>query len=253
VTSLGNENKPISGGINRTEVGRPMADFYGYVTNGIFQSEYAVRSYIGIKGQMIQPDAHEGDFRFMDLNNDGKIDMNDQTWIGTPWPKLTYGINVNLAYKGFDLLVFLQGSYGNDMFSRARVGQNTGGGNTLKYFYKEAWRGLGTSNTVPIMTTVNNNDNFRLSDFMVQDASYLRLKNLQLGYNLSENICKKIKMSNCRIWVGGTNLLTITKYIGIDPGVGFFQQSHSVYYQGWDWNDWLPFSREFTIGINVSF
>ncbi len=251
VTSLGNGNKPIIYGINRTEVGKPMAGFYGFIINGIFQSEYSVQSETGVTGQVMQPDAHAGDFRFLDLNADGKIDSKDETWIGDPWPKLTYGFNIILGYKPFDLLLFLQGSYGNDLYSTALAWQNPGSGNVLKYIYEKAWRGPGTSDTDPILTSVNNNDNFRFSDYLVQDASYMRLKNLQVGFNIPEELCKKIKMSDCRFWIGGTNLFTVTKYPGIDPEVG--TSSKPVWGEGWDWNSYFPFSREIILGINVSF
>ena len=104
---------------------------------------------------------------------------------------------------------------------------------------------------MPILSTVNENDNFRPSDYFIQDASYLRLKNLQLGFNLPAEVCKKMRISDCRLWIGATNLATFTRYIGIDPEVGA-QEVYTLYAEGWDSNT-FPFSRQFLLGINVSF
>ena len=106
VTSLGQGNKPIIStayGVSRTEVGSSIGRFYGWVTDGIFQTEEEVQNYKGPGGIILQKDAHAGDFRFKNLNNDDAINEKDETWIGNPWPDLTYGVNINLAYKGFDL------------------------------------------------------------------------------------------------------------------------------------------------------
>ncbi len=224
VTSLGQGNEPILSNyglyLNRTEVGSSIGRFYGYVIDGIFQTEEEVQNYKAPGGTVLQPNAHAGDFKFKDLNGDGVIDANDETWIGNPWPKLTYGFNINFGYKAFDLVIFFQGSYGNDIYDQARQDLNSLGIMYSEYYYKNAWSGPETSNTQPILTTVNQNDNYRNSNYYVEDGSYLRLKNIQLGYNLPKAICDKVKISDCRIWAGGTNLLTFTKYNGNDPEVG---------------------------------
>jgi TonB-dependent starch-binding outer membrane protein SusC len=256
VTSLGQGNKPLLSGVGsdypcRTEVGHPIGSFYGYVTNGIYESEYSVQSETGVTGQVMQPNGHTGDFRFLDLNADGKIDANDQRWIGNPWPKLTYGFNINFGYKAFDLVVFFQGSYGNDIYDQQRQYLNSLGIMYSEYYYKNAWRENRPSDTQPILTTVQLNDNYRNSNYYVEDGSYLRLKNIQIGYNLSKEICEKVKISNCRIWVGGTNLLTLTKYRGNDPEVG--ATNTPIYDAGWDKDGYLPKQREMSLGITISF
>jgi hypothetical protein len=252
VTSLGYGNKPIMTQASRTEVGSSIGRFYGWVTDGIFQSDFWVKSHVTPDGEPIQPNARVGDFKFKDLNGDGKIDEKDQTWIGSPLPKLTYGLNVNLGYKAFDLLIFFQGSYGNKIFKIGIYRQLMfeGTGNMLGYIYKNAWRGVGTSDSDPLLTTLNDNDNFRVSDYFVEDGSYLRLKNLQVGYNLPRAVCEKVKITSGRIWVGGTNLLTFTKYRGIDPEVDVYATALSA---GYDWNNLFPQVREISLGLTISF
>jgi hypothetical protein len=200
----------------------------------------------------MQPNAHAGDFRFKNLNFDNTIDANDETWIGNPWPKLTYGINLSLGYKAFDLILFFQGSYGNDIFNigTRRHLSFQGSMNEFEYIYKNAWRGPGTSNSQPILTTVDNNDNYRNSDYFIEKGSYLRLKNFQFGYNLPTEVCDRVKITNGRIWVGGTNLLTFTKYRGIDPEVDYYGIPTDA---GCDWNDAFPKSREISLGATISF
>jgi len=252
VTSLGRGNNPIISEPNRTEVGKPIGSFYGYVTNGIFQTEEEVQNYKGPGGTMLQPDAHAGDFRFKNLNFDNTIDANDETWIGNPWPKLTYGINLSLGYKAFDFILFFQGSYGNDIFNigTRRHLSLQGSMNEFEYIYKNAWRGPGTSDSQPLLTTVDNNNNYRNSDYFIEKGSYLRLKNFQFGYNLPTEVCDRVKITNGRIWVGGTNLLTFTKYRGIDPEVDYYGIPTDA---GCDWNDAFPKSREISLGATISF
>lgn len=256
VVNLGAGNKPVvysdvqtQLSINRTEVGRSIGEFYGWVTDGIFQNTAEVNAY-NKNGQKIQPNALPGDFRFKDINGDGTIDANDRTWIGNPNPKLLYGFNLNLEYKGFDLTALFQGSYGNKLFNVNK-----------KYFYRlnagtpaalapyeAAWRGEGTSTTQPIISSVDRNDNFRVSDWYVQDGSYMRLKNLQIGYRLPEAFLRRAGISGSRIWVGGTDLFTITNYKGNDPEAGL---SANPLATGWEFSPY-PKMKRFSIGLNVT-
>ena len=255
VTSLGNGNKPIlsNGGWfpSRTEVGSSIGRFRGYVVDGVFQTEEEVQNYKGPEGTILQPDANAGDFRFKNLNNDDAIDEKDETLIGDPWPKLIYGININLGYSNFDFLVFVQGSYGNDIYDYGRQYGNTLGVMAPEYFYKNAWRGPGTTNSFPILSTFQENENYRNSNYYVEDGSYMRLKNIQFGYNLPKEICEKIKVSNARIWIGGTNLLTLTKYHGNDPEIGASQSP--TLDAGIDQAGYYPKPIEMSLGINISF
>ena len=255
--SLGTGNKPIvyndAGtqlNINRTEVGRSVGEFYGYVTDGIFQNMAQVQSY-NKNGTLIQPNALPGDFRFKDLNGDGVINADDQTWIGNPLPKLLYGYNLNIGYKNFDLAALFQGSYGNDLVNlnkKYRRTLNGSGFGADLVAYEAAWRGEGTSNTQPIISTVNKNDNFRVSDWYVEDGSYLRLKNLQIGYNISPSWLKRAGISSSRIWIGGTDLFTITKYTGNDPEAGL---SANPIMGGREFSAY-PKMKRYSLGINLT-
>jgi TonB-linked SusC/RagA family outer membrane protein len=254
VTGLGAESLPIISnyGTSRTEVGSSIGRFHGYEINGVFQTEDEVQNYKDPGGNIIQPNAHAGDFRFKDLNGDGKIDGFDETWIGSPWPKLTYGFNLNLGYKAFDLVMLFQGSYGNYIYNFGRWYGNTVFTNVFEYYYKNAWRGQGTSDSQPILTSIDQNGNYyKSSGYYVEDGSYLRLKNLQLGYNLPKTACEKLKITNARLWVGGTNLLTFTKYHGNDPEVG--ATSSPTLDAGLDQNAYYPKPSEITMGLTVTF
>lgn len=253
--SLGTGNKPIvltdqytNLSANRTEVGRSIGEFYGWVTDGIFQNMSEVQAY-NKSGQLIQPNALPGDFRFKDLNGDGVINASDKTFIGNPWPKFTYGFNFNLGYKNFDLAALFQGAYGNKLFNvTKKYATLNGSGIPSLEAYDAAWRGDGTSTTQPIMSTIDRNDNFRVSDWYVEDGSYLRLKNLQIGYKISEGWLKKAGFSSGRIWVGGSNLFTITKYTGNDPEAGL---TASPLQAGWEFSSY-PKMKRLSLGINVT-
>jgi TonB-dependent starch-binding outer membrane protein SusC len=256
VTSLGPGNKPIisDDGIGRTVIGSSIGRYWGYVTNGIFQSDDEVQNYKGPEGTVLQPDARAGDFKFKNINNDEVIDANDETWLGSPWPKFTYGFNINLGYKGFDLTVLFQGSYGNDIYEQGRQRANSLGVMYSEYFYKNAWNGPGTSNSQPILTIVDDNGNYyKNSDYYVEDGSYMRLKNAQLGYNFPKAFCDRLKIITGRVWIGGTNLLTFTKYHGNDPEIGEDPYSKPTSNAGIDWAGFYPKSREISMGVTLSF
>jgi TonB-linked SusC/RagA family outer membrane protein len=255
--SLGAGNKPIvyndassQLNINRTEVGRSVGEFYGYVTDGIFQNMAQVQAY-NKNGTLIQPNALPGDFRFKDLNGDGVLNADDQTWIGNPLPKLLYGFNLSLGYKNFDLAALFQGSYGNKLINVTKKYRRTLGGGASGadlIAYETAWRGEGTSNTQPIMSTVNRNDNFRVSDWYVENGSFMRLKNLQIGYNISPSLLKRAGISSSRIWIGGTDLFTITKYTGNDPEAGL---SANPLMAGREFGAY-PKMKRYSLGINLT-
>lgn len=252
--SLGGGNRPIVysdnfADVNRTEVGRSIGAFYGWATDGIFQNIAEVQAF-NKNGQLIQPTALPGDFRFKDINSDGVIDAKDKTWIGNPLPKLTYGFNLTMAYKNFDLSAFLQGSYGNDLYNLNKIYRNklNGQWNGTEDAFNAAWRGEGTSNSQPIMSTVDRNNNFRTSDFYVEDGSYLRLKNLQIGYAIPSGWASKMGINKSRIWVGGTDLFTITDYTGNDPEAGL---TASPIQAGREFSPY-PKMKRFSAGINLT-
>ncbi len=254
VLSLGNggpliqNNEALS---TRTDVGSSIGAFYGYVIDGVFQTQEEINALNG-SGTYQSPGTAPGDFKFRDLDNNGVIDQNDQTYIGSPIPDLTYGISFNASYKNFDFLLALQGTEGNDIFASIlqQAGDFTKPDNKFRSLYENRWRGPGSSNSVPRVAVDNANDNYRNSDYFIQDGSYLRLKSLQIGYRFPSALLEKWKISNMRIYVGGQNLLTFDKYeYGLDPEVGAVNENNTI--NGVDFGRY-PIPRTFTVGLNFT-
>lgn len=228
VTHLGNGVDFLSGGasiqstnfpITRTQVGQPVNSFYGFKTNGIFQNQAEIDNYVSSNSTIIQPNAQPGDFKWVDMDDDGDIDSDDRGFLGSSLPKFTFGFSLNLDYKNFDFLMFCQGASGNKIFQGLRrldiVNAN----------YQTAalgrWVGEGSSNTHPRLTTNDTNNNFsNPSDFYLEDGDYLRLKTIQIGYSLPDSILDKLGIDKLRVYYTAENLLTFTKYSGYDPEIG---------------------------------
>ena len=246
--NLGNDTGFLNYGISqfsdggtRAENGQPFPFFYGYKTNGIFQNIAEVNAYTNANGGLIQPEAQPGDFRFVDMDGDGQITSDDRTNIGNGVPTWTFGLTFNAEWKGFDLGVFFQGVSGADVFD-ATYRQDIESANYPTWVLQR-WTGEGTSNTVP---TLGNSKNWVVSDMYIQDGSYLRLKNLTLGYTLPRMLTQKIGINRLRIYGRAENLITWTKYWGFDPEIG-----SSVTSMGVDYGVY-PQARTYTIGLNVS-
>jgi TonB-linked SusC/RagA family outer membrane protein len=208
----------VAGMVTRTELGLPIAYFWGYKTDGIFQSEAEVFQHIGKTGKVLQEKAKPGDVRFVDVNNDGVINEKDRTIIGNPTPAFTFGFNGSVDYKNFDLSVLLVGSFGNDVFNGAQR-------QDLRYTNRstailDRWTPENPSNTTPRYTWIDVNNNYRVSDLYIEDGSFVKVKNIQLGYNLPEIALTRIKSRNMRFYVSVENLFTFTKYTGADPEIG---------------------------------
>jgi hypothetical protein len=227
VTYLGEEKKFLPGQvfspqgleITRTTVGEPIGYFYGYKTDGIFQNQNEVNAHVGTDGKPMQPKAKPGDFRFKDINADGKIDTDDRGKIGDPTPSITYGFTLTLAYKGFDMNLFGQGVAGNQIFRATRRFDLQMANMTSDAL--ERWTGEGTSNTYPRLAMNDPNQNFsRSSDFYVEKGDFFRIKTLQFGYSLPKNIAKRVGLTKCRFYISGNNLMTFTSYSGFDPEIG---------------------------------
>jgi len=220
----------IVGDVYRTEVGQPLGAFYGYVMDGIYQNQGEIDSHLfGTSNPANQP----GDIRFKDLNGDGVINDNDRTFIGNPIPKMSYGLNLSGGMRRFDLSLFFQGVNGVDKYNDGK--QITDYDSRPFNHSTEvlgAWSGEGTSNTIP-RTTFNDNGSSKKSSIFVEDASYFRLKNVELGYSLGPSR---------RLYVSGQNLLTITNYTGLDP------ESTDILDRGT-----YPQSKAFLVGINAKF
>lgn len=252
ITNLGPGISYLSGGesfqnttypITRTLVGQPYNSFYGFQTDGIFQTQAEVDSYVGSKGK-IQPNARPGDFRYKDLNGNGQIDDTDRTVIGNPTPKYTYGLTLNAAYKGFDIMVFGTGAGGNKIFQGLRrLDVSTANYQTT---ILGRWTGPGTSNTIPRLIDGDPNGNFtNPSDFYLQKGDYFRIKVAQIGYSLPKATISKLGMQRARIYVMSENLFTFTKYTGYDPeiGGGVLSIDRGIY----------PQARSFMLGLTVGF
>jgi TonB-linked SusC/RagA family outer membrane protein len=251
-------NTPIFGRPSKTEEGGYVGAFYGYENTGIFQNQGEIDAYKSTTGTLIQPNAKPGDFRFADLNGDGVIDANDQKYIGNPTPAMTFGVNLSAGYRGFDLQASLIGSLGNDVVNANKGWWYSGSYNYNKISGLEntAWHGEGTSNTVPRITANDNNQNLtRFSNFYVEDGSYARLRNLQLGYTFSKSISSAMHMASLRLYISGQNLFTFTKYSGLDPEIGYgrsYTDASSALNRGVDLGNY-PTSRTYLVGANIAF
>lgn len=233
----------------RLQVGQPLYSYYVVQTDGIFQSDAEANNYKNAAGNKIQPNAKAGDFRFVDSNNDGKIDNNDRVFKGSAYPDFSFGLSFNASYKGFDINLFAQGVQGNKLFNALKyTGLNAGSGqnyNLLKGVL-DAWSPTNTGSSLPRISASDANGNFSTtSDFYIENGSYLRLKSATLGYTFSKDIMKTIKVSNLRVFVTSNNLFTITKYTGFDPEVGMDQYGVDV--------GRYPQARTFLFGASLNF
>lgn len=241
-----NGDVPIYFGNNIHAVGHPASSFYGYVVDGIFQTQEEVDNHaIQTAGDDPYNRTSAGDIRFKDLNNDGIINDDDRTFLGDPTPSWTFSMNNSFAWKNFDLEVYFQGVAGNKIYNsnRASLEAMSVAQNQMTTVL-ERWRGEGTSDSMPRAVFGDPNKNTRTSNRFIEDGSYLRLKNITLGYTLPERISKKALMSSVRFYVSGQNLLTLTRYTGLDPEISSGTG---------DDNNVYPVSRNITFGLNVSF
>jgi hypothetical protein len=227
-------------------VGHPLASFYGYVTDGIFQTQEEIEA-----AAFQETGTAPGDIRFVDLDNNGVIDINDQTYIGNPTPDFTYGFDAGAEYKGFELNVFFQGSSGNDILN-----------NTVRYDFGyvnrpssvlDRWTGPGTSNSEPRVNLNDPNVNSRISDRFTEDGSYLRLKTLQLGYNLPESLLQRIGFEKFKMYISGSNLLTFTNYSGLDPEIGSVGENRGTFLELGIDHGFYPQARTVIGGVSVTF
>jgi len=232
------------GPVTRTQVGQSYNSFYGFKTNGIFQNEAEITAYTNNAGVVIQPAARPGDFKWVDTDGNGSITDADKQYLGSNIPKYTYGLTLNLDYKGFDFMAFAQGAAGSKIFQGLRR-LDVGNAN-YQTIALSRWTGEGTSNDYPRLTNNDTNENFgKMSDFYLENGDYLRLKLVQLGYSLPSDLIAKIGASKVRLYLTGENLLTLTKYTGYDPeiGGGVFGIDKGVY----------PQARTFMFGANLQF
>lgn len=280
VTSLGTGNEPIYGAylsegsivdyVTKTAVGRPIGSFYGYVTDGIFQTNDEVRASAQYEpGKMdSEQTTRVGDFRFKDLNGDGRITAEDRTYLGSPLPDFVFGIPLNFKYDfkygGLSLSMFFQGQTGNKIYNVMDYYlYNASEGNVYADIRSKHWSGqvaenrswfpLNTSAEVPDLDPDDAARNFRSSNFFVKDGSYLRLKELRLAYSFEPSVIKRIGLKTLTISATAYNLLTFTKYDGFDPEVGKVSGTEgNNLSMGVDHGNY-PQARSFTFGLQFGF
>ncbi len=224
--------------VTMLSAGYPINVFYGYVTDGIFQTPEEVAAHA------VQPGAEPGDIRFKDLNNDGVINDDDRTVIGNPNPSWLFSMNNRFSWKGFELQVYLQGVAGNKIYNYTRIGlESMSAAYNQLVSTNERWRGEGTSQTMPRAVWADPNQNARVSDRWVENGSYLRLKNISLSYDFPRRWMHSIGLESLRLTFSCENVATITAYKGIDPEVGV---------DGIDYSS-FPACRTFSVGLNVNF
>ncbi len=266
VTSIGNSN-PFSAGAyyggnaTRFDVNEPIGYFYGYVTDGLFQNQEEIDNHAvqqGAANERLMP----GDLRFKDINGrdengeltgmpDGKIDGDDRTNIGSPIPDFIYGINLGCSFKGFDVSMFFQGSEGNEIFNAMKTHLYKFDETNKHRDMLNSWTPSNTNTDMPRLSGNDQNNTNRTSDRFVEDGSYLRLKNLTVGYNLPKTLTEKVGLSSFRVYFSGQNLWTKTKYSGADPEVG--QRSSTNYLSnGVDIGNY-PLARVYSVGVKVGF
>lgn len=275
VISLGTGNEPVYGAylsensivdyVTKTAVGQPIGSFFGYVTDGIFQSYDEIRqsAQYEVGKNSFEQTTMPGDFRFKDLNGDNRITAEDRTYLGSPLPKFVFGIPLSVGYKDFDLTLFFQGQTGNKIFNVMDYYlYNAAEGNVYADIRDKHWSGqleeqgrtFFPKNVDTNVPDLSNNDaprNFRASDFFVQDGSYLRLKQLQLTWNVPSTILKSLKLSNLALSFTAYNLLTFTGYDGLDPEVGKISGTEgNNLSMGVDYGNY-PQSRSFTFGVKL--
>jgi TonB-linked SusC/RagA family outer membrane protein len=204
--------------VTAAQVGYPIGAFFTKQTDGLFQSTAEVQAWKNDKGDLLQPAAKPGDVRYIDVNKDGIINGSDVAYSGSPFPKFTYGLNFSAQYRHFDFTIFVQGTEGNKMFDTNSWITNRG---TLDYNFStdllDAWTPDHTNTKVPELSFNDPNHNSDPSDRFLYDASYLRVKTLQLGYTLPKGTLDRLGISDLRIYVSANNMWTITHYPGYDP------------------------------------
>jgi len=254
VTKLGSSGDPIlstGGAGNRhiTKIGEPIGSYFGYKTDGIYQNQAEIDN-SGIVDQIATP--RPGDFKWVDVNNDGFINSADRTTIGNYLPDFTYGLNNRFEYDNFEFSFLLQGVEGNEVLNLTRRHMGNGEANYNSYSeWNNRWRSESQpgNGLIPRANRGGGNSNNRPSDYQVEDASYLRLRNVTLAYNFPESALGD-KINNLRVYLSGTNLFTKTDYLGFNPEVN--NQDDNTNVQGEDYGAY-PLSSVITFGLNAKF
>ena len=254
-----NRNKVISLGSNgsligiiqrlpvtRTEEGQSISQFYGYVMEKVFESQAEVA-----ESPFQSSGTRAGDIKFKDLNQDGVITDADQMFIGNPLPDFTLNLLNDFSYAGFELNVFFQGVFGNEILNLIRRDtEGQAGLNNQSAAVKNRWTTLNTVTDVPRSTGSDPNDNRRISTRFIEDGSFIRLKNISLAYNVPKSWLLNARIQQLRIYASAQNIYTWTNYTGYDPEVGSYNQNPLI--NGVE-NGRYPISSSYTMGVNVTF
>lgn len=246
VLDIGEGNEAIFGGAvgisgylgSRTTVGESIGHYFGYKTAGVFQNEEQLAN------TPRRGPEQAGDLIFEDTNGDGVVNANDRVILGSPIPDLIFGFNMGFDYKGFDFRADFNGTVGNEIYNaKKQVRFNT---YNFETSFLDRWTGEGTSNSEPRVT--NGGHNYEVSDRFIEDGSFLRLRNVQVGYTFPRATLEKVKLQNFRVYLSGTNLFTLTKYSGYTPEIG----GGNVLGTGYD-NGIYPIARTFNVGVSANF
>jgi len=246
VLDIGEGNEAIFGGAvgisgllgAQTIVGQSIGHYFGYKTAGVFQNAEQLANTPKRGPEQV------GDLIFEDTNGDGVVNNNDRVILGSPIPDLVFGFNLGFNYQGFDFSTDFNGTLGNEVYnSKKQVRFNT---YNFETSYLDRWTGEGTSNFEPRVT--NGGHNYEVSDRFIEDGSFLRLRNVQVGYSFPTAALDRVKLQNLRVYVSGTNLFTLTKYSGYTPEIG----GGNVLGTGFD-AGLYPIARTFNVGISANF
>jgi len=271
VSSLATENAALFSGKNddfggfdiaKTEAEHPIQSFFGWKVDGIFQNQAEIDRYNALDGDdqtKYQPAAAPGDIRFKDLNGDGTINLSDRQYLGSFIPKFSYGGNFGGSYKGFDFTLYLQGVQGNKIYNGTKVIEQ----GMLRLFNAgtdvlNAWTPTNTDTDVPRAVSGDPNNNSKTSDRFIENGSYMRVKNFNIGYTIASKPLSKLThntITKARVYVSATNLLTFTKYSGLDPEIGVNGSSNASGTQlinGIDYGMY-PQPRTFQVGLSFGF
>jgi TonB-linked SusC/RagA family outer membrane protein len=255
VIALGNQGNGVNylqQDITRTQIGRSIGEWYVLKADGLFQSQAEINNYKNSAGVVIQPQAKPGDVKYVDQNGDGQINTNDRTFSGSPFPKLQTGAQFNASYKQFTLNLQLVGVFGVKLFNSIRQIQDTYQNTNFRSDISP-WTPQNTNTSDARLALATNDpgvasNNLPYSSRWLENGSYGRIRNLEIGYQLPANFLKSINVTNARFYVSGQNLLTVTKYKGLDPDV----VGNGILQRGYDNGNYPP-SRVFSIGFNCGF
>jgi TonB-dependent starch-binding outer membrane protein SusC len=235
------------GSFNRNQPGHAVGAFYGYQVAGLFQDQG------DIDNSATQADAEPGFFKYADLDGDGEITPDDRAFIGDPNPDFTYGLNLNLEWKGFDLSAFFYGSKGNEIFNFNKWWTDfwpSFQGQKSTRLLSDSWTPENTNTSIPKASNKSNfSTNTQSSSYYIEDGSFLRLKQIQLGYRIPSQIISKVGLTTMRVYVQGVNVFTSTKYSGLDPEIGIPDDGSDIAF-GVDHGNY-PAVRQFVVGVGV--